>query len=177
MGFLLVIFILLSIIVAILVYQRKVGLIGSQKVTHITGLDSFEKGTEVSLLAFKNKVVINNKFIVPVNQIKRTHVYNGTQIAEYEKSVIGRALIGGLVLGGIGAIVGGLSGIGKKQKEQDLLFMSVEFIDRNGQERAVVFAITDPSITNKATLQLISNKLNNVIGYKEQVNNQGHIVL
>lgn len=48
MGFLLVVFILLAIIIAILVYQRKVGLIGSQKVTHITGLDNFETGTEVS---------------------------------------------------------------------------------------------------------------------------------
>lgn len=57
------------------------------------------------------------------------------------------------------------------------MFLSLEFIDRNEQEGAVVFAVTDPSLTNKATLQLISKKLNDLIGYKEQLNNQGHIVL
>ncbi len=103
-------------------------------------------------------------------------VYTGMQIAEYEKSVI-RALIGGLVFGGIGAIVGGLTGIGKKQKDQDLLYLSVEFQDRNKEERAIVFAVTDPSSTAKLNINQMSKKLNKVIGYKENVNEQGQIVL
>ncbi|WP_134686290.1 hypothetical protein [Brevibacillus migulae] len=142
----------------------------------MAGLDGFQQGAEVNLTAFQNKVVINNKFVIPVNQIKRTMVYTGMQIAEYEKSVI-RALIGGLVFGGIGAIVGGLTGIGKKQKDQDLLYLSVEFQDRNKEERAIVFAVTDPSSTAKLNINQMSKKLNKVIGYKENVNEQGQIVL
>ncbi len=38
-------------------------------------------------------------------------IFRASQVAE--KSVLGRAIVGGVLLGGVGAIVGGLSGSGK----------------------------------------------------------------
>lgn len=39
------------------------------------------------------------------------------QIEEKDKSVIGRAIVGGVLLGPVGAVVGGMSGLGTKQKK------------------------------------------------------------
>lgn len=38
------------------------------------------------------------------------------QLGTEDKSVIGRAVVGGLLLGPLGAVVGGISGVGSKTK-------------------------------------------------------------
>jgi hypothetical protein len=45
-----------------------------------------------------------------------------TEIKAEEKSSIGRALTGGVLFGGVGAIVGAVSGVGTKQKKKAFLF-------------------------------------------------------
>lgn len=63
---------------------------------------------------------ISNKALYSANikdiffEIKRA--IQPDEITEKDKSVIGRAVVGGLLLGPVGAIVGGMSGIGTKQK-------------------------------------------------------------
>lgn len=64
-------------------------------------------------------VLIKNllgKFSIPYEQI--TDVYYGLQseIVEKSKSVIGRAVAGGILFGGVGAVVGAVSGVGNKSK-------------------------------------------------------------
>lgn len=48
---------------------------------------------------------------------------------EQNKSVIGRAIVGGLLLGPLGAIVGGMSGIGKKVKQLGKFVLIINFWD------------------------------------------------
>ncbi|NFA43404.1 SHOCT domain-containing protein [Clostridium botulinum] len=45
------------------------------------------------------------------------------------KSTVGRAIIGGVLTGGIGAVVGGMSGIGTKTKTKKLFAMYLEYMD------------------------------------------------
>lgn len=45
------------------------------------------------------------------------------EIVEADKSVIGRAMVGGVVLGPLGAVVGGMSGVGKSRKRFIKIFL------------------------------------------------------
>jgi len=63
----------------------------------------------------KIKANIKIKDIIQVEAKKETDF---TPSTEKDKSVIGRAIGGGLLLGPLGAVVGGMSGVGKKTKKQ-----------------------------------------------------------
>ncbi|SBV94863.1 conserved hypothetical protein [uncultured Dysgonomonas sp.] len=51
------------------------------------------------------------------------------EIVSANKSVIGRAVAGGLILGPLGAIVGGMSGIGSKDKFVDRYYLIINYWD------------------------------------------------
>lgn len=50
------------------------------------------------------------------SQIASVEYIEAAKVIEEKKSVIGRALLGGIILGPVGAIVGGISGTGSNQK-------------------------------------------------------------
>lgn len=51
------------------------------------------------------------------------------ELAKTDKSVIGRAVVGGLILGPLGAIVGGMSGIGSKEKIINKQYFVINYWD------------------------------------------------
>lgn len=95
-------------------------------------------GVEISILhRFKLR-----KVGFSFNDIVSVHIEDKEVITQSkEKSVLGRAVIGGLLLGPIGAIIGGMTGIGAKQVvvfEPDLVMTST-YIDDNGAESVAIF--------------------------------------
>lgn len=62
------------------------------------------------------------------------------------KSIIGRALVGGLILGPVGAIVGGMTGIGDKEKSKSLSgidnILSISYTE-NDKEYILLFECSD----------------------------------
>lgn len=64
-----------------------------------------------------------------LNYSQITDVFYGkkTKLIEKPKSIIGRTLVGGVLFGGTGAVVGAISGNGKKIKKETHLY----FIIRN----------------------------------------------
>lgn len=52
-----------------------------------------------------------------------------SELIKMDKSVIGRAVVGGLILGPLGAIIGGISGIGTKEKISEKNYLIINFWD------------------------------------------------
>ena len=75
---------------------------------------------------------------------KITDVYYGveTSLVEKNRSVIGRAAIGGLLFGGAGAVVGAVSGSGTKQKKEHKFIFIISYKSANGGDAFLQFEDT-----------------------------------
>ena len=73
-----------------------------------------------------------------------TDVFYGqeTEVVEKDRSVIGRAVAGGLLFGGVGAVVGGISGVGKKEKKVTKLLFIISYTAKDGQDAFLQFEDT-----------------------------------
>lgn len=76
------------------------------------------------------------------NQI--TDVFYGveTEIVEKNKSVIGRAVAGGLLVGGVGAMVGAVSGTGTKEKKERHFYFIISYTSSSGEDKFIQFEDT-----------------------------------
>lgn len=63
------------------------------------------------------------------------------------KSVVGRALVGGILLGPVGAIVGGMTGIGEKEITKSIKgidnILSISYTDLDDNEHLLLFSCSD----------------------------------
>lgn len=83
-------------------------------------------------------------YTLNVNKITNIAMLTEKDIIEKSKSVAGRALVGGVFLGSLGAIIGGMSGIGNKSKNSVTTYIVINY-NSNG-EKAISFAIMKYSI-------------------------------
>lgn len=90
--------------------------------------------------------------------IKYWSVENQEVIIKQSKSVIGRAIVGGLVLGPVGAIVGGMSGIGTKDvkvsKYDNIIFICCK---NNDKDYIISFSCSNKNI--KSAYDYLSKNL------------------
>lgn len=129
--------------------------------TYIEGLPAFDQILE----AGKNNLMLSKNFTfiwrpkglelntsyglgkyhyfgLTYNEIKSVSLENPEQIYEKkEKSVLGRAIIGGLLLGPAGAIVGGMTGLkdGVKKSEMPELLLTIDCVV-DGSDILLIFS-------------------------------------
>lgn len=84
------------------------------------------------------KPEVNLKF----EQITGVNVVSEKEILEKNKSTIGRSAIGGVLLGPLGAIVGGMSGIGTKQDSNTHYYMVVNYRSIEKEIKVLSFKLT-----------------------------------
>lgn len=67
---------------------------------------------------------------IPIKSISNVLVLQEFEQTESNKSVLGRALTGGLLLGPVGAVVGGMSGVGTKVKRSANYYLEISYDDK-----------------------------------------------
>ena len=76
------------------------------------------------------------------NQITNIDYISETEIINKQKSVCGRAVIGGLALGPLGAIVGGMSGMSTKNKKDIHFYLVINYTSQSGEDDVLIFEDT-----------------------------------
>ncbi len=119
------------------------------RLQYIQGYNELKENEKYSLMI--NKGNINfvsftegfNKDVgfpkIAIKNIKSTDIHMEIKQTEENKSVVGRAVVGGLILGPIGAVVGGISGLQKTLKEEKELYFIIK--DKNDED--IVFKTLD----------------------------------
>lgn len=109
---------------------------------HVEGLGIAPKEF-CKIFRLEDKIFIeskNSKFEIGLERIRAAVVKNERELIEKGKSVVGRAVIGTLLVPGLGTIVGGMSGIGTKRKKGKVnTFFIVNYINSLGELTAVTF--------------------------------------
>lgn len=97
-------------------------------IDHVEGLQFFDQEERLNVTWNKNdkelifeSLMNKKKPVVKLNLKKIIYVDVATEkeIIEKDKTVIGRAAVGTLLAGPLGAVIGGMSGIGSKKKSKD----------------------------------------------------------
>lgn len=91
----------------------------------------------LSVICRTKEVRISNKHVISIR------VEDDEFLSEESKSVLGRAVVGGLLLGPAAAIVGGLSGLGTKQKVKKCSLLIVQFWNTKTRAKdTLVFSVS-----------------------------------
>jgi len=108
--------------------QKKKGIIKSTPFKHIDGIKSLSNGIDVNISFNENSVSIDN-ITYKLSSIKSLEINSSKELVDKENNVISRAVIGS-IFGGVGAIVGGMSGINNGGKETRLMhYLIMNFYD------------------------------------------------
>ena len=126
----------------------------SVNLSYVDGVEGYSKGTAVTLsLNDDNQCVtmvarIYKKPPVKLRyeQITGINVISEKEIIEKSKNAVGRAVAGGILLGPLGAIIGGMSGIGKKQKSEAHYFMIINYISLDEEIKVLSYEIVGASL-------------------------------
>lgn len=101
------------------------------------------KNNAVNVVLYDDYLTLSNAMVkqpITLNYSQITDVFHGYNIHEQDKSAIGRAVAGGLLFGGAGAVVGAMTANGKK-KVTKLMFI-ISYTSSKGEECFLVFEDT-----------------------------------
>ena len=128
-------------------FKKTEGSIISDYFKLLDALGKNASGDMVDVALYGDHLIIKggiNKQEITLNYNQITDVFYGykTEIVESNKSVIGRAVAGGLLFGGVGAVVGAVSGTGPKEKKQTSLYFIISYKSSNGEDAFIRFEDT-----------------------------------
>lgn len=136
--------------------------------TYIDGIETYNRGTavEVSIdrvnecLTIKARAFKKANIYLKLDQIIGVSVVSEKEIIEKSKNTVGRAVAGGMLLGPLGAIVGGMSGIGNKQKSESHYFMVINYKSKCEDIKALSFEIVGASLHWPSFVKELRSKIN-----------------
>lgn len=110
--------------------------------THIEGL-GIAGNTLCDLYMYDDKILIDaktQKFEIKFERLRVAAFKSEKEIIETGKSVVGRAVIGTILLPGLGTLIGGISGVGSKKKTGETnYYFILNYLSINGEMLAVTF--------------------------------------
>jgi len=111
---------------------------------HRAGLPQVPENAMVDVLLGRDALLIQHKgqtLALNASRIRAATFMTKTDLQRAGKSVIGRGVVGGVLLGPLGAIVGAASGVGDKKKAGNYLVVNYEM---NGEIQVIIFDFPRP---------------------------------
>lgn len=126
----------------------------SVNVSSFDGIEVLPRGLAIKLIADddNNEILIKSRVIkkpevhLKYDQITGINAITEKEILEKNKSVVGRAVLGGVLLGPLGAILGGMSGIGSKEKTDTHYFIVINYKSKDDDIKVISFEVVGASI-------------------------------
>ncbi|MEG0273477.1 MAG: hypothetical protein RR622_09665 [Hydrogenoanaerobacterium sp.] len=122
--------------------------------TIIEGLSGIPKGTQCEIYVDKDLMWIKRAYTkdtttynLNISQLSNIGIVSEEEVTEKNKNVIGRAIVGGLVFGSIGAILGGLSGVSNTKKKETTFYLVINYTATNATELSVITFQVSPIFT------------------------------
>lgn len=129
-------------------FKSKKGSIISDYFSIEDDLGQFKKGDAVDVALYDDHLElqkgVGNKNVATLAYSQITDVFYGSdvQVLVKEKSPIARAVAGGLLFGSAGAMIGAVSGVGKKEKKVRKFLLIIRYVSADGQESFLTFQDT-----------------------------------
>jgi len=122
--------------------------LNSITLTHIDGLSGYGSGVKVKISKTLEKLTIDEAYSIPTKNIESIIFNSSKQLTEYQKSVLGRAVVGGVLLGPLGAFVGGMSGVGTQQETKIVWLITINY-NEYGNSKTSIFYTEDETLILK----------------------------
>jgi len=140
----------------------------SVNLSFVDGIEGYGKGlaielsinTEKECVTIKSRAVKKPEVNLKFEQITGVNVVSEKDIIEKSKSTVGRAIVGGVLLGRLGAIIGGMSGIGNKQKSETHYYMVINYKSKNEEIKVLSFEIVGASLHWSSFVEELRSKIN-----------------
>ena len=140
-------------------FKNNKGSIISDYFMLLEDVGGLKKGWSIDVSLYDDHLELKNFAIkqpITLNYSQITDVFHGytTEIQEKDKSTIGRAVAGGLLFGGVGAVVGAMTANGKKEKKVTKLMFIISYTSSQGEECFLTFEDTRHYKGKKLSQQL-----------------------
>lgn len=112
----------------------------------------------------KDKPKVNLRY----DQITAANCITEKEVLEKSKSTVGRAVVGGVLLGPLGAIVGGISGVGNKTKNNTKYYMVINYKSREEEIKVLSFEIVGASLHWDSFIKELRSKIK-IEKYDEEI--------
>ncbi|MBY6797074.1 hypothetical protein HYH85_12510 [Clostridium botulinum] len=156
-------------------FSRKNKEISPINLTYIDGIDRYIKNTAVSLNLDDEKgclVIKASKNNCPVvninfNKLVTIDIIHEKDIIETNKNSVGRAMVGGVLLGSLGAVIGGISGVGTKKSSKLRTFLVINYKSKDEEIKVISFEIENitmnmPKFINKLRENISSDNIEEI---------------
>jgi len=114
------------------------------------------------MLEIRPKMSKKESIFLPLERIVAIAEVAEKEIVEKSKSVLGRAFVGGILLGPVGAIVGGTSGVGKKEKAKYSILLVINYKSKSSDEVEAVVFDTRGLLNVKKFIELVKGRSINI---------------
>ena len=113
-------------------------------------------------MEFKPRVGKKESVTLDYSQITNFGRISEEEIITTDKSVVGRAVVGGLILGPLGAIVGAVDGIGTKSKKTYRRFFVINYVSSAGEDQALPLEIVGATMGIDKLEQQLKDRCTNL---------------
>lgn len=121
-----------------LVYVDGIEIYPKEELQIAIKIDDTNQCVTITPIISKHLPLVHLKY----DQIIDCSIEHDEMITKKNKSVVGRAIVGGILTGGIGAVVGGMSGIGSKKTVKKTHYLVIKYKSKDNEIKVLSLKMT-----------------------------------